>query len=147
MKKILAVASYGGHWKQLCRLNDLLESYDLTYVTTNKYEKNENKKIYYVNDANKDEKLNLIKLFLKSLIIYLKIRPDLVITTGAAPGLMMVLFSFIFRNKSIWIDSIANAEELSLSGKLAKKIATHTLSQWEELAIKEGVKYRGALIK
>lgn len=147
MKKVLAVASYGGHWKQLCRLSEFLSEYETTYLTTNEYEKDPSKNILYINDANKSNKVGLIKLFVRTFFIYLKIKPDIVITTGAAPGLMMVLVSFIFRKKSIWIDSIANGNELSLSGKLAKKFATHTLSQWKEVADKESVTYKGALIK
>lgn len=147
MKKVLAVASYGGHWKQLCRLSEFLKRYDTTYLTTNKYEKKESNAVLYINDANKNDKFGLIILFFRALCIYLKVKPDIVITTGAAPGLMMILMSFIFRKKSIWIDSIANGSELSLSGKLAKKIATHTLSQWEDVAKKENVIYKGSLIK
>jgi len=147
MKKVLAVASYGGHWKQLCRLSDFLDGYETTYLTTNEYEAQQCKDILYINDANKSNKIGLIKLFFKSFFIFLKVKPDIVITTGAAPGLMMVLVSYIFRKKSIWIDSIANGNELSLSGKLAKRIATHTLSQWSDVAEKEGVKCKGALIQ
>ena len=35
--------------------------------------------------------------------------------------------------RTVWVDSIANAEELSLSGQKASRIATLTLTQWPEL--------------
>ena len=144
--KILAISSFGGHWIQLNRLKDLFSRHKTTLVTTNKGVKS-NFPIHYINDANKDEKFKLIVCFLRCLFLFLKIRPDLVITTGAAPGLLMVVISKIFGKKSIWIDSIANANELSLSGKLAKRFASYTLSQWQNVAKNEDVLFRGAVIK
>lgn len=148
MQKIMAVASEGGHWKQLCRLIPFLNDYNVDFVTTNNSQKSPNgQKIYYVNDANKDKKFKLIIMFVRALYVFIKVSPSVVITTGAAPGLAMVIYAKLFNRKSIWIDSIANAEELSLSGRLAKRYATYTLSQWKNVADKEGVNYKGALIK
>lgn len=148
MKKIMAVASEGGHWKQLCRLVPFFSEYDVTYVTTNNKETSPNgEKIYFVNDSNKDKKIKMIVMFIRAFFVFLKVWPSVVITTGAAPGLAMVFYAKIFKRKSIWIDSIANANELSLSGKIAKRFATHTLSQWEDVARKEGVLHKGRLIK
>jgi hypothetical protein len=36
----------------------------------------------------------------------------------------------------VWIDSIANAEQISLSAKLARPYADLWLTQWEELSRK-----------
>jgi len=145
-KKILAVASFGGHWKQLQRLDFMFSKYKTYYVTTNKDVISSGYHCYYVIDANKNDKFRLIALFFQSLLIFIKTRPDIVITTGAAPGFMMVLIARIFNKKSIWIDSIANADELSLSGKLSKRFSTYTLSQWRQVAEKEGVLYKGGLL-
>jgi hypothetical protein len=46
----------------------------------------------------------------------------------------------------LWIDSIANSERLSSSGRLAKKIAHRVVSQWPEVAEREGVACWGAVI-
>lgn len=147
MKKIIAVSSEGGHWKQLSLLSDFLSAYNVQYVTTNKKIPAPNgKSVLFIPDANKSEKLRLVLMFLKSLYIYLVIRPDVVISTGAAPGFSMIFWASLFRKKSIWIDSVANANELSLSGKLAKKYATVVLSQWAEVAEKENVYFKGTLL-
>jgi len=143
----LAIASYGGHWKQLRRLDTFLSNYNTTYITTNKDVKLKDETVHYVIDANQNEKVKLIFLFIQSFILFIRIWPDTVITTGAAPGLFMVVLAKIFNKKSIWIDSIANAKKLSLSGELSKRFSTHTLSQWDNVSLAESVEYKGKLLK
>ena len=46
----------------------------------------------------------------------MRLRPDVVITTGAAPGYFAVRIGKLLGARVVWVDSIANAEELSLSG-------------------------------
>ena len=60
-------------------------------------------------------------------MIYIKFRPNLVISTGAAPGVIGVVLGRLFLAKTIWVDSIANAEELSLGGKISVKIANDNI--------------------
>jgi hypothetical protein len=84
-RKVLAVASGGGHWVQLQRLRPALESHDLAFVTTD---------------------------------------------SGYA----------------IWIDSIANVDEMSLTGRLVKPYADLWLTQWPHLATPEGPQHAGAVI-
>ena len=82
--------------------------------------------------------------FVQLLFIFLKFRPDVIITTGAAPGLLAILLGKLFFKKTIWIDSIANAENLSLCGKLSKGLANITLTQWESLAT-DKVNFKGSV--
>lgn len=48
--------------------------------------------------------------------------------------------------RTIWIDSVANVEKLSLSGKLAGHIATLWLTQWQHLSRPDGPHYAGAVL-
>jgi hypothetical protein len=48
--------------------------------------------------------------------------------------------------RTIWVDSVANAEEMSMSGKLARRFAHLWLSQWEHVAGAEGAEYAGAVL-
>ncbi|WP_299235919.1 hypothetical protein [uncultured Halomonas sp.] len=61
-------------------------------------------------------------------------QPDLVISTGAAPGLLVLFAGFLLGKKTLWVDSIANCRRLSLSGRAAKLFATRVLTQWPDLA-------------
>ena len=73
----------------------------------------------------------------------IKERPDVVVSTGAAPGYFGIRFGKLVGARTIWIDSIANAEELSLSGLKAGKHVDLWLTQWEHLAQQEGPHYHG----
>ena len=61
-------------------------------------------------------------------------KPDAIITTGAAPGLVFLLAGKLLGRKTIWIDSIANVEHLSASGRMASKFVSRTYTQWKDLA-------------
>ena len=147
-KKILAVSSGGGHWVQLLRLRPAFEGHEVVYVTTIKGYKKQvnNSKFYFIIDANRWNKLKLILLSLELFFIVFKEKPDVVISTGAAPGFFALMFGKLFNSKTIWLDSIANANELSLSGKKVQKYADLWLTQWPNLSTDKGPFYKGSVI-
>lgn len=147
-KKILAVASRGGHWIQLKRLTPVLMEHNVIWITTNiQSQRNENaESILYVRDANMKDKIGLIILAIQILICVIKCRPEVVITTGAAPGYFALMFGKMSRARTIWLDSIANTEEMSFSGKKVKQWADHWLTQWPEIATTKGPHYIGSVM-
>ena len=50
------------------------------------------------------------------------------------------------RSRTIWIDSIANTERMSLSGRMARPVADAWLVQWEHLSRRGGPAYWGAVL-
>lgn len=146
MKKIMAIASGGGHWKQLMLLTPAFENCDVRYVTTLAGLPEENNIVSFsiVKDANEKEPLNLLLCALQIIWCVLRFNPDIVISTGAAPGLLGLAVARILGKRTIWIDSIANGKELSLGGKISQKFAHKVLTQWPELANKK-VEYVGAV--
>ena len=144
---VLAIASIGGHWIELQRLTPLFKEHDVTYISNKDFISNKvgGSKYYKVPDANKDEKINLIRCFCMVFLRIAVLRPGVIITTGAAPGLMGIVVGRIFGAKTIWIDSVANVEKLSLSGRIAVKIADRVYTQWSHLSTQKVV-YRGNLL-
>jgi UDP-N-acetylglucosamine:LPS N-acetylglucosamine transferase len=147
-KKILAIASGGGHWVQLLRLRPAFEGCDMVYATVSRgYEVDiVGCEFRLIRDANQWSKLALIRSAFGILFLVLTERPDVVISTGAAPGYFGVLFGKWFGARVVWLDSIANAEELSLSGKLAGKFVDLWLTQWEPLAQTNGPRWIGNIL-
>ena len=139
-KRILAISSGGGHWVELLRLRSAFEGGEVVYVTVQKdYERDvPGCRLHVINDATRWDKFGLFRVALRLFFIMLRERPDVVITTGAAPGYFALRFGRLLRAKTIWLDSIANAEELSMSGRIAGKYADLWLTQWEHLAGAEG---------
>jgi UDP-N-acetylglucosamine:LPS N-acetylglucosamine transferase len=147
MKKILAVASSGGHWIQLLRLEPAFEGLNLVYATTSRIDPSEFKhKVHLVTDAHLSFNVKLIVLFFQILKILIIERPSFIVSTGAAPGLIAIMLGKIFFIKTVWIDSIANSEELSLSGKVAKYFATVWLTQWPHLESNDGPDFWGNVL-
>jgi UDP-N-acetylglucosamine:LPS N-acetylglucosamine transferase len=146
-KKVLAVASGGGHWKQLMLLEPVFSDHDVKFVTTIEGLAAEAGITNYVvvKDSNQNEKLALLHSLFQIFFIVVKFRPNVIITTGAAPGVLAILVGRLIGAKTIWVDSIANSEELSLGGKISRKISNIVLTQWEHLASEDSIQYKGSV--
>ena len=147
-KKILAVASSGGHWTQLLSLRPAFAGHDVVFVTTqrNCAAQVAPHRVHVVSEANRQRKLRLIPLMLRMLCLVLAVRPDVVVSTGAAPGYFALRFGRLVKARTLWLDSIAGSRDLSLSGRLASPYADLLLTQWPHLAVPGGPLYRGSLL-
>jgi UDP-N-acetylglucosamine:LPS N-acetylglucosamine transferase len=146
--KLIALASGGGHWVQLQRLRPAFSEFETVYVSMfeSYAEQVAGSRYYVVPDASRFEVRSFAPVFAKALGIMLKERPRAVVTTGSAPMLAFLLLARLMGAQTLWIDSIANSERLSSSGRLAKRIAHRVVSQWPEVAEREGVGCWGAVI-
>jgi UDP-N-acetylglucosamine:LPS N-acetylglucosamine transferase len=133
---------------QLRRISPAFDGLNVRYVSTNPGVQAEvaPAPLSLVPDANLNDKLALLGLAFRMFLLLLRHRPDIVISTGAAPGFFALLFGKLLGARTIWVDSIANAEQLSVSGQKVKPFADLWLTQWPHLEGKEGPYYRGAVI-
>ena len=147
-KHVLAIASGGGHWQQLMRLRPAFEGQRTSFVTTNAAYAVDvpGHDLSVVMDANRDQPVRMIGLAFQMLVRVLTTRPDVIISTGAAPGILGIFFGRLVGARTIWIDSIANAERLSLSGRIALRVAHTSLTQWPHLAKAERPEYHGSIL-
>ncbi len=146
--KVLAIASGGGHWVQLLRLRPAFEECDVLFATTREGYRSEvaPQRFKLIPDGNRWQKLKLLKCALAVAILIIREKPDIIATTGAAPGYFAIRFGNLLRKKTIWVDSIANAGELSMSGQQAGKYTDLWITQWEHLAKPEGPSYLGNVL-
>ncbi len=155
--RLLAVASRGGHWVQMQRMRPAWRDCETTYVTTEpgygaplQREAQRNGEaapgFYTVVDANRWQKLRLLKQLGQIAWIVLRTRPDVILSTGAAPGYFAIRLGRLLGARTIWIDSIANAEELSLAGRKAGPHADVFLTQWPHLSGWTKAGFRGQVI-
>ncbi|MBT8423046.1 MAG: UDP-N-acetylglucosamine--LPS N-acetylglucosamine transferase, partial [Gammaproteobacteria bacterium] len=68
------------------------------------------------------------------------------VSTGAAPGYFAIRFGKLLGAKTIWIDSLANVEQLSRAGRMAERYSDLWLTQWPDLAGGDGPDYAGQVI-
>jgi len=131
------------------RLTPAFGDSEVIFVTVNdRYESQvpSGCRFYVVNDATRWDKVGLIKAALRLLWIEVKERPDVIVSTGAAHGYFAVYFGRFLGARTVWIDSMANAEHLSTSGARAGRHADLWLTQWPHLAKPQGPHYRGSVL-
>jgi len=143
-------ASAGGHLSELLKLANSWKEYEVFWITTTAVvvEKlREYGKVYTVGESNREHLIRLIMALIRSTKIVLKERPNVVISTGASVGCMICFLGKLFGAKIVWIDSITNVEQISLSGKMVRYISNLFLVQWPELAKRySNVEYVGTVI-
>lgn len=136
-KKILAVASIGGHWVQLLRIAKPLEArYELVYMSTHEKCKTMigDKRFHRLPDFNRSNAWKMLLAVFKVIAVLLKERPSAIVTTGAAPGLLTIIVGRLLFRNTIWIDSVANVKTMSACGRVARYLAKHVYTQWPDLA-------------
>lgn len=146
--KILAVSSSGGHWIELLRLREAFAGHRVVYVTTRADSAAQipGERLRIVPDAHRSSYFDLVALMIKILVIVMLERPDFVVSTGAACGYFALRWGKMFRARTIWLESVANSEEFSLSTKLVKPYADLFLTQWPHMAQPDGPYYRGSVL-
>lgn len=142
MKKVLFISSTGGHLSELMQLKSMFDKYDFHIITektkSNMYLKDKYpKRVNYLVYGTKSNMLiypfKLLYNCFKSLFLYLKIRPRVIITTGAHTAGPMCCIGKIFGSKIIYIETFANSETKSVTGKMVYKFADLFIVQWEEM--------------
>ncbi len=137
MKKICFISSSGGHFEQLMMLKPLIEKYEGFVVTEKtKYMVNDRNIKYFLSQVNRKEKswiLKMIKNFYLSLKIFLKEKPDFIISTGVLATIPMCIIAKMFKKKIIYIESFAKIHDSTLTGKLLYKFADKFYVQWEDM--------------
>lgn len=140
--RVLFISSTGGHLSEMMRLSPLFKKYNYFIITekdesTKMLAKKYEKKVFYLLYGTKDHKIIypfklLINCF-KSLYLYLKIRPKYIITTGAHTAGPMCCIGKILGSKIIYIESFANIETKTITGRLIYHFADLFIVQWEEM--------------
>ncbi len=138
MKKICFICSGGGHFEQIKQLSAVRDQYDWFYVLTKTQITKEVKdKKYLITFLGRTGRLNyfinIIVWFIEEFFVFIKERPDAIITTGAADTVPMCLIAKFFRKKVIFIETFARRTEPSKTGKFLYKYADLFIVQWKEL--------------
>lgn len=138
MKKICFLASSGGHFEQLMMLKPLMHKYESFIMTEKTQYSVADKEIkqYFLSQINRREIAFLFKIIIntiKSLSVFLKEKPDIVISTGVLATIPMCIIAKIFRRKLIYIESFAKINSPTLTGKFLYRFADEFYVQWEEM--------------
>lgn len=155
MKKAIFICSTGGHLTELLMLEKIFRNFDYTIITektksTKSLSKKYNNRVKYLVYGTKSHIIPYIFKFpyncIKSLIYFIKIKPDLIVTTGAHTAVPMCYIAKIFRKRVVYIETFANIYTKTISGRLVYPIADLFVVQWENmLKLYPKAKYYGGI--
>ena len=111
---VLAISSRGGHWTQLRRLRRAFAGCNITWASTDRDLAREvaPDQFVFVPDASRWDRVKLAWSILSVLWLVIRLRPDAIVSTGAAPGFFALRFGKLLGARTLWLDSFANSEEL-----------------------------------
>ena len=141
-KKVLFISSTGGHLDELLQLAPLFEKYEYNIITEKDkanegLEKMYGNKIYFLPYGTRAKILTYIfkyfYLCIKTIYYYFKIRPQYIVTTGTHTAGPMCIIGKIFRSKIIYIETFANKNKKTATGRLIYPIADLFIVQWEDM--------------
>ncbi len=141
MKKVMFISSTGGHLSELLELQDLFKDYDYSLVTektkSNMYLKDKYKNVYYLVYGTKSHLFTYLFKFtyniFKSFYLFLKLKPEVIVTTGTHTAVSMCYIAKLFHKKVIYIETLANRNTKTMTGKLLYPIVDYFLVQWESM--------------
>lgn len=131
--RLCMVSSSGGHWEQLQKLQPLIDKYS-GFMVTEKTQFNADKAKYLMIQTDLKDKLMPIKMIINSfraIGIWIKERPDFIITTGTMVAYPFYILSIIFHKKFIFIETFGRANMPTVAGKKMEKHADLFIVQWE----------------
>ncbi len=136
--KICFAASSGGHFEQILMLKPLMEKYDSFLITekTSYSTKVNGIKTYFLHQTNRKEftfPFEMTGNALRSFYIFMKERPDVVISTGVLATIPICLIAKLFRKKLIFIESFAKVTTPTETGKLMYRFADQFYVQWPQM--------------
>ena len=132
--RLCLVSSSGGHWEQLQKLQPLLDKYE-GFLVTEKTRFPENAKYFMIQTDLKD-KLMPLKMLVNgahAVGIWIREKPDFVITTGTMVAYPFYLMAVLFRKKFVFIETFGRANMPTVAGKMMEKHSDLFIVQWESM--------------
>lgn len=133
--KICFITSSGGHLTHLIQLKDWWKDKERFWVT---FEKEDSKSIlkdekkywcYYPTNRN-------VKNLFRNLILALKIlpkeKPDIIVSSGAAPAIPFFFIGKLLGCKLVYIEVYDRIDKPTITGKLVYPISDLFILQWKE---------------
>lgn len=139
LKKVVFIASSGGHLTQLLQLKSMFQDYDSYLITEKDISTSvltvDGAKILFFAPTRKNKILEYLwgnfKTLLLSLKYFLSIKPDVVVSTGAGISVYFCYLAKLFKRKVIFIETYAAMSGRTTAGKIIYPIADRFYVQWE----------------
>lgn len=135
-RKVLLVASSGGHVLQLLQLADLWprgRRHWVTFETSDAVSLLANEEVTWAHHPTNRNIPNLVRNFVLALQIVRRREVQAIVTTGAGVAVPFVIVGRLVGVKVVYIESMARITSPSLTGRLAYPFADTFIVQWPDL--------------
>ena len=133
--KVCLVGSSGGHLTHLMRLKQWWINKDRFWVTFNKEDAKSqlvDEKCYWCYYPTNRNIKNLIKNTFLAIKVLIKEKPDLIVSSGAAPSIPFFFIGKIMGAKLVYIEVYDRIDTPTVTGKLLYPICDKFIIHWEE---------------
>lgn len=135
--RVLVVCSGGGHLREAMEsIKGSVNEFHLATFKTASVDGLEGvKAVHYLLDPHLSKAKYLINA-IQAFCLWLRLRPRVIITTGAGIAIPVSVIGKLFGSKLIVVDTVAAVSDLSRTGRFLYKYADLFIVQWPELCQK-----------
>ena len=147
--KICLVSSHGGHLTDLLQMREAFAGHEVLFVTYHSQRNEEaarQGKAYFTDNIGTNL-WRMLRTIPWALIILLRERPHLVVSTGAEIAIPFFYLAKLLCKKTIFIESAARVKSLSGTGRIVYPVSDVFFVQWEHhVKSFPKARYEGALL-
>lgn len=134
--RICLVSSVGGHFRELLQLQPVYGAYGHFYVVNDEMRPAEGIAVRMIRITHAERSWRQLWNFVEAARILRRLRPDLILTTGASPAVVFGLLARWWRIPLVYVEGSYAVERPTLTGWLVYhlRLATLFLYQWPMLA-------------
>ena len=133
--RICLVSSVGGHFRELLQLRPLYSAHGHFYVVNDRMEVSRGLDARMIRITHAEREWKQLINFVEAGSILRRLRPDLIVTTGASPAVVFGLLARWFRIPVVYVEGSYAVQRPTLTGWLVYhlRLAELFLYQWPAL--------------
>lgn len=134
-RRVLLVASSGGHLTQLMSLQPWWRARErawVTFATEDARSRLEDEQVFWAYRPTTRNLVNLVRNLRLAVGVVRGTRPDLVVSNGAGVALPFFLVARMRGIPTVYIEVFGRLDSPTLTGRLCRPFSTLFLAQWEE---------------
>lgn len=143
--KLCLVCSHGGHMTELLELQSAWDEHETFFITYHS-DRSTTSRTYSFGNLT-ENKLRVVPMFLKVLLILRRERPDWVVSDGAEIAIPAFFAAKLLGIRTLFIESFCRVNTPSFTGRILYPFSDEFLVQWPSLLESYGSKarYEGAV--
>ncbi len=134
-RRVMLVASTGGHLTQLTDMRQVWAADDRVWVTFDKADARstlQDEHVVHAFHPTTRNLRNLVRNLHLAVRVLLRLRPDVVVSTGAGVALPFFLVARVLGIPTVYLEVVDRIDSRTLTGRLCRPLSTRFCVQWPE---------------